>query len=196
MVLVSQQLQHALKEWAIAVDALSTGKTIVLLRKGGIREVGFQVQQSYVWLYPTYEHQKPHLLKPEYAAQVTPVESGWHPDTVSIKSCAEITEVLPITKKEQIAALQPYHIWHEQMIRDRLRWQPQRPLVVLLLRVYRLATPQTIPYDNAYSGCKSWIDLTQPITADKLTPVLGDNEYAIRVREIKTLATFQSNKSS
>ena len=187
MGLVNQQLQHALKEWAIAVDALSMGKTIVLLRKGGIREPGFQVQQPYVWLYPTYEHQKPHLLKPEYASKVTPVKSGWHPSTVIIKSCAEITQVLPVSSKEQIEALQPYHIWHEQMISDRLGWQPQRPLIVLLLRVYRLAIPKTILYNSSYGGCKSWIDLIEPISQANLNPVISDDEYAIQAQKIAAL---------
>lgn len=191
MVTVSQQLnhglKHALKEWAIAIEALGAGKTIVLLRKGGIREANFQVQHHQVWLYPTYEHQKPELLKPEYAAQVTPVESGWHPDTITIKSCAEITDVLSVSKQEQIEALQPYHIWQEQMISDRLQWQPQRPLTVLLLRVYRLETPQTIPYDNTYGGCKSWIDLSTPIAGASLTPVMDDTEYQAQARAIKAL---------
>ncbi|MFM2311211.1 MAG: hypothetical protein RLZZ04_487 [Cyanobacteriota bacterium] len=187
MVTVSQQLNHALKEWAIAVDALSRGKTIVLLRKGGIREADFQVQHHHVWLYPTYEHQKPQLLKPEYAAQVTPVESGWHPETVNITSYSEITDVLSVSKKEQIEALQPYHIWHEQMISDRFQWQPQRPLTVLLLRVYRLETPQVIPYDNAYGGCKSWVDLSTPIAGDSLTPVMSDGEYTAQVKKIQAL---------
>lgn len=189
MVVITQQLHHGLKEWAIAVDALSTGKTIMLLRKGGIREAGFQVKHPQVWLYPTYEHQKPHLLKPEYAAKVNPVESGWHPETVVIKSCGEITEVLQITNREQIIALQPYHIWNDQMISDRLKWQPQRTLVVLLLRVYRLITCQTIPYDPSYGGCKSWIELAQPIAQNHLIPVINDGEYAARVAEIKALVT-------
>jgi hypothetical protein len=187
MVLISQQLNHALKEWAIAIEALTQGKTIVLLRKGGIREANFQIQHHHVWLYPTYEHQKPQLVKPEYANQVTPVESGWHPDTVNITSYAEITETLSVSSQEQITALQPYHIWHEQMISDRLQWQPQRPLIVLLLRVYRLATPQVIPYDDAYGGCKSWIDLSTSIAGDSLTPVISDAEYTTQVKEIKAL---------
>jgi hypothetical protein len=193
MVLVSQKLEHALKEWAIAVEALSKGETIVLLRKGGILEAGFQVQQPFIWLYPTYEHQQPHLLKAEYAAQVTPVESGWHPQTLSIQSCAEITDVVSIVNKQQITALQPYHIWHEQMIGDRLKWQPQRPLLVLLLKVYRLPTPTSIPYDNAYSGCKSWIDLIEPISTDLLTPVMSDDRYTTQVKTIKTLISANSD---
>ncbi len=192
MVLANQQLQHALKEWAIAVNALSTGKTIVLLRKGGIREAGFKVKYSSVWLYPTYEHQKPDLLKPEYASGVIPVTSGWHPQTVVIKSCAEITSVIPISNKNQIESLQPYHIWNEKMISDRLKWKSKTPLMVLLLRVYHLAAPQTIPYNNTYGGCKSWIDLMEPIATDSITPVIKAQEYQQQVQDIKDLITLKS----
>ena len=64
------------------------GKTIILLRKGGIREENgrFGVDYDRVFLYPTYEHQQPNLLKSEYAGKVMPVESGWHPETVRIGS--------------------------------------------------------------------------------------------------------------
>ena len=181
-----QQLQHALKEWAIAVEALTAGKTIVLLRKGGIKEKSFQVKYSQVWLYPTYEHQKPHLLKPEYAQAVTPVESGWHPTTVEIKSCGVITDVLPIASKTQIESLLPYHIWNEQMISERLKWKPQQPVMVLLLRVYRLPQSRIISYSDAYGGCKSWIDLEKAISTTELIPVIEDREYDRIARQIKT----------
>ena len=180
-----KELRQALKEWAIAVEALTSGQTIMLLRKGGIREAGFQVEHPLVWLYPTYEHQKPHLLKPEYARAVSPVESGWHPETVTIKSCAEVTDVLQLTNRNQIEALQPYHIWNEQMIDDRWKWKPQRPLVTLLVRVYRLIQPQTIPYQSVYGGCKSWIDLVEPLPTKELIPVIEDRQYQLLVREIK-----------
>ena len=177
--------QNALKEWAIAIDALTTGKTIILLRKGGIREKSFQVKHSSIWLYPTYEHQKPDMLKPEYAKSVTTVESGWHPSTVKIESCAELTDVLPVSDREQIEALLPYHVWNERMISDRLKWKPQQPITVLLLRVYRLTSSYIIPYKEAYGGCKSWIDLVEPIPTDNLIPVMEDNKYAQTVEEIK-----------
>ena len=186
MKLIERPLQHALKEWAIAVDALSAGQTIVLLRKGGIREKQFQVKHPLVWLYPTYEHQKPQLLKPEYASQVVAVESGWHPATVTIQSCAAITEVLPIASKSQVEALQPYHIWNQQMVEERLKWKPQQPLVVLLLKVYRLESARIINYSDTYGGCKSWIDLSEPIESERLNPVLPEQEYQKQVAEIKT----------
>ncbi|MGV2828135.1 DUF1802 family protein [Myxosarcina sp. GI1(2024)] len=183
------QLRQALKEWAIAIEALESGKTIMLLRKGGIRETGgdFQAKYRQVWLYPTYEHQKPELLEPEYASAVTPVESGWHPETVRIGNYAEITEVLPVSDRCKIEALQNYHIWNQQAIEERLNWKSNRPLFVLLLRVYRLAQPQIIPFDKTYRGCRSWIDLVEPLSLRELTPVLDDDSYQRRVGEIINL---------
>ena len=74
-------LQTALKEWSVAVDALSRGETAVLLRKGGIKEHNgrFIAQAERAVLFPTFEHQKPELLKPHYQSLVTPVSAGWHP---------------------------------------------------------------------------------------------------------------------
>ena len=183
MTIANQSLKYALKEWAIAVDALSQGKTIVLLRKGGIRE-DFRLEHSSVWLYPTYEHQKPNLLKPEYADLVTTVESGWHPQTVEIQSRAEITEVIPVSSPKQIAALQPYHIWNEQMIGERLKWKPHKPVMALLLRVYRLSEPLAIAYRSSYGGCKSWIELDLD-SSSTLTPVLSEAEYARQTQTIR-----------
>ena len=193
--MVVKPQQKALKEWAIAIDALTKGETIVLLRKGGIREKSFEVKRDSIWLYPTYEHQKPHLLKPEYAKSVVAVESGWHPSTVEIKSCAEITDTFFVSDEEEVEALLPYHVWNEQMISDRFKWKPRQPLTVLLLRVYCLASPRLIPYNPAYGGCKSWIDLVEPIETDELTPALEDDKYCPIVRAIEQKINLSGTKN-
>ncbi|AFZ34886.1 protein of unknown function DUF1802 [Stanieria cyanosphaera PCC 7437] len=182
-------LTHALKEWAVAVQALEAGQTIMLLRKGGIKEENksFSLPYRRVWLYPTYEHQKPHLLKTQYASQVTPVESGWHPTEIRIGSCAEITDVFSVSNPEIVTQLEPYHIWNEQMISDRLKWKPRQPLSVLLLRVYCLPESQLISYHQAYSGCKSWIDLVKPLSLENLIPVLDQDVYNQQVKEISEI---------
>ncbi|PSO85186.1 MAG: hypothetical protein BRC41_08970 [Cyanobacteria bacterium QH_9_48_43] len=180
---------HALKEWAVAVHALEQGDTIMLLRKGGIREVGkhFQVAHRQVLLYPTYEHQKPHLLKSKYAGQVTPVQSGWHPETVRMGSWAEITDIFSVSNESAAQALLPYHIWNEQFAQERFHWKPRQPLYVLLLRVYQLPQPQIIPYAPEYGGCRSWIDLAEPISLAGITPVLDTAEYCQQVDTIRSV---------
>jgi hypothetical protein len=180
---------YALKEWAVAVDALEQGKTIMLLRKGGIKEEQnrFSVAHNPILLYPTYEHQQPKLLKTEYAPQVKPVTSGWHPETVRLGSWAEITDILPVAEESTVTALLPYHIWNEQFVNDRLKWKPRQPLYILLLRTYRLPQPQTIPYRSEYGGCRSWIDVAEPISIEGVIPVLDDAEYLKQVAAIHNI---------
>ncbi len=180
---------QALKEWSVAVSALTQGDTILLLRKGGIREHQrtFQVEQDRVWLYPTYEHQKPHLLKAPYAEQVEPVSSGWHPETVAIAAWAEITHIFQVTEEPTVTALLPFHIWNEQFVTERLKWKPSQPLYVLLLRVHQLANPRHISYRAEYGGCRSWIDLHEPISIQDTTPVLSETTYHQQVEAIQQI---------
>lgn len=183
-------LSHALKEWAIAVDALEAGKTIVLLRKGGIREQGrFSVEQSQVVLYSTYEHQQPHLLKEELQAGVKAVNSGWHPETVQIGSVAAITDIFQVSEAAILDSLLPFHIWNDQFAAERFQWKPKLPLYVLLLRVSKLSQTHVIPYQSEYGGCRSWIDLRDAIALEGATPVLNDTAYLDQVEKIRSLLT-------
>ncbi len=187
-------LTTALKEWAVAVEALTEGEMILLLRKGGIREQTFAVAQSQFWLYPTYEHQKLQLLKPTYASRVAPVAAGWHPQTVPIGAWAEVTHCWEISSESVIQALLPFHIWTAEFVTERLKWKPKLPLTVLLLRVYRLAEPGAIPYRLEYGGCKSWINLqiaSQPsslpswLSPVSAQPVLTEAAYESSVAAIQ-----------
>lgn len=172
----------ALKEWAIAIQALLSGDQILLLRKGGIREgkPRFQIPQRQVLLYPTYEHQKPELLKPTDAEQVEPVPSGWHPEQVEIRAWAEITDVIEIDQAAQVEALLPLHCWNERFVAERLKWKPQVPLNLLLLRVYKLAEATVLDYRPEFGGCKSWIDWPETISIQDSCPVLDDETYEVR----------------
>jgi hypothetical protein len=195
-------MQRAFKEWAIALSALAAGKTIVLLRKGGIREAkgsvtkqGFQVLHQQVLLYPTYEHQRPELLKSPYSDQVQPVCSGWHPDTVEISLLAEITDTFAVSEAAIVEALLPYHIWQPQFVTDRLHWKPHQPIVVLCIRAYQLAHPEVISFDAGYGGCRSWLELKQDIATTGATPVLSDDAYSHHRADIRAICQGASIQS-
>jgi hypothetical protein len=191
----SVAITTALKEWAVAVDALTHGETILLLRKGGIREQGgtFKVAQPRFWLYPTFEHQKPHLLKPEYAEQVVTVASGGHPATVEIQAWAEITHTFQVSEPDVVLDLLPFQIWTEGFLTERLKWKPRTPLSVLLLRVYRLADSAVIPYDAAYGGCKSWIELAARLSPEPAIPAVDE---AVYLQQVQTISQTISHKLS
>ncbi len=139
----------ALKEWAAAVAALGRGDTIVLLRKGGIREPGFDLAARQILLYPTHSHQDSQWLKPEFAARAA--------DPPTVTCWAEVVGDLTLTGPSQVAALWPFHIWTEAFIERRLAWQPERPLQLLLLRAYALTAP--VELAARPRGCRSWFEL-------------------------------------
>ncbi|MBE9009222.1 DUF1802 family protein, partial [Pseudanabaenaceae cyanobacterium LEGE 13415] len=177
----------ALKEWSIAVQALEQGETILLLRKGGIREEKgrFEVPFRQVLLYPTFEHQDPNLLK--QLSLIERVESGWHPEAIDISSYAEITDVMQVSEPEIVRSLIPFHIWNDRFVEERLKWKPRSPLYLLLLRVFRLPQTQTIRYQEAYGGCRSWIEIDE-VSIENATPVFSEAEYQKRVRQIRDIA--------
>jgi hypothetical protein len=181
---------HALKEWQVAVDALEQGKTIMLLRKGGICEASsqFKIQHDRVLLYPTYEHQQPHLLKPPFANQVQSFPAGSHPDPLVIRCWAEITDALEVSQDDRLTALFSFHIWTPAFITERLQWKPTRPLWLLLLRVYRLPDPVAIPYHTSYGGCRSWLDLHEEVSLEHSSPALDEGEYVRQTEQIRAIA--------
>ncbi len=116
-----------------------------------------------------------------------PVPSGWHPETVRIGAWARITDIFQVSEKATVDALLPYHIWNDQFAAERFGWKPRFPLYVLLLRVYQLASEHIIPYRSEYGGCKSWIDLAEPISLQGMTPVLSDEQYGRLRSEIRVI---------
>jgi len=77
------------------------------------------------------------------------VTSGWHPETIPIGSWAEITDILPVSDEPIVRTLQPFHIWNEQFISDRLKWKPRQPLYTA---AYKLGKVQIIPFRSQNMG--------------------------------------------
>lgn len=174
-----------LKEWQVAVTALLQGETILLLRKGGIREAQgrFSLAARDLLLLPTLEHQKISLLKPPFQPLAA---EGATPDTdrICFTGWATITHALPLTAAAEVAALLPHLVWNEQFVEERLGWQPDRPLYGLLLRAYRLESPLVLPCHAGYSGCRSWVEIGEPVAVEKSTPALAEADYTDRVNTI------------
>jgi len=50
-----------------------------------------------------------------------------------------------------------------------------------------LPQPVVIPYNDAYKGCKSWLDLIEPISLEGITPVLDDDSFDRKTKEISLI---------
>ena len=180
--------QIALKEWAITCQALAQGEQILLLRKGGIHEEGkdFRVIHPEFLLYPTYEHQREDLLKVDRQPALTQLlADAPRSETITFSHFARAEEIIEVEEQERVDDLSPWHIWTDEYAQSRLRWKPMLPLSILLLRVYRLERPATVPYLKEYGGCTSWVEVLPRIDLGQPEPVLDDAEFARQVEAIK-----------
>jgi hypothetical protein len=179
-------LQHALKEWAVAVRALERGETALVVRKGGIREKAFAVPRARFLLFKSYEHQKPEQLKPAYHELLRSIPERRDDGPVVFTSFAEVRGAYEVSETEELEALDPYHIWTHAYAESRLKWRPKKPLTVLVLRTCVLPEPVELGYRAEYGGCKSWIELEKNVLTAGSRPAIDDaafEELAVPVLE-------------
>ena len=179
--------RYAFKEWAVTIAALARGEQILLMRKGGIREDGkhFKVEQERFFLYPTFDHQKSELIKPEFKELFNESLKDEDPDLVTLSNFAEVEAVFDTADEHAVNSLQRFHVWTPDYATKRLRWKPRFPLKVMLLRVYELEQPQALPVMPEYNGCKSWVQLVEDFPVGAARPVLNDRRFNRKVEEIK-----------
>ncbi|MEJ7632906.1 MAG: DUF1802 family protein [Rubrobacteraceae bacterium] len=170
-------LQHALKEWAVAVRALERGDTTLVVRKGGIREKAFAVPETRFLLLPGYEHQRTNLVKPEFRGIMDEIPDLTDDGPLRFSSFAEVTGAYEVSEAEDLAALDPSHMWTHEYAESRFKWRPKKPLTVLVLRTYLLSETVELPFREEYGGCKSWIELLESVSAEGARPALSDEKF-------------------
>ena len=186
--MLPDRCQIALKEWAVTVRSLAQGQQVLLLRKGGIHEEGkdFRVIHPEFLLYPTYEHQREDLLKPEHQSTLSRILSDApRSATITFSHWARAAEIIEVSDQDKVDALSPHHIWTDQYARSRLHWKPMLPLSIMLLRVYRMEQPVTVPFIPEYGGCTSWVEVIPTINLGHRQPVLTDQEFQRQVDAVK-----------
>ena len=177
----------ACKEWAAVVHALLEGEQILDVRKGGLREDGrhFSVHSTRFWLYPTAEHQKPELLKEPYRHWIELAHAAPVGEPITIEGWADVVKLTTVTEAEELDAIASKLIWTDDYAASRLGWKKRDPLWVLALRVHRLHEPVTVPWDDSYGGCTSWVELAglpdDPASL-RSEPALSDVAFEARLK--------------
>ena len=184
----SLQLNIALKEWSVTIDALASGNQIFLLRKGGIREANrhFEIVHRRFLLYPTHFHEAELLLKPDFRHLIGS-QDHVASDSVLITSWAEVTDVLSVDDAASLAALSGLHVWTDEFVSKRIAWKPLHPADLIVLKTHRLDVPERVKIESHHKGCKSWVDFESAIDTTGSTPALSDLEWDKRAQEIRDL---------
>jgi hypothetical protein len=161
------------KEWALVCEALGRGEQTILLRKGGIAEGrdGFGFRHSEFFLFPTFFHEQ--LVKVRTVdAQIPAAREG----EIEIRYFAKLEARIEITSWATAAALEPFHILKESVVRERFEYKGAG-LHVALVRVFRLDPIWLVADKPAYGGCRSWVTLPECPAGARFEPVLSDQQF-------------------
>lgn len=177
-----EDLAFALKEWNATVAALETGRQILLLRKGGLLdpEGAFSLEHSRFWLAPNRYHEDESLVKPGDVAflKASPPTRG----VLRMNSFARAEKSWIVPREDAAKLAQLEHIWSTPWLESRFDYQPEKPLLVVALRVFVLAEPHVVEMRAEYSGCKSWLELHESLPTSGAIPALEDAEFLAQVQ--------------
>jgi len=189
--------RFALKEWAVVAEALTTGRQLILLRKGGIADERgeFRLEHPEFFLYPTFEHQHRNLVRPEFLLDFDrAIAEQPQKDDVIICAYGVVSDCVVAKKVEELRRLAAYYVWNDDYLRVRFDYKPNQPLFVLLVRAYRTPARQ-IPFRPQYRGCKSWVEFDRELSTAGTRSALSAAEFESRRQEIRRLLGLDEGRT-
>lgn len=172
-------LDVALQEWAATCRALELGRSVLIVRKGGIHERGgglFAPEHDRFLLMPTWLHQDAARFDPAWQGCFAGLEAP-PPGEIPLRLWAEVRRAWRLTELEPLFALRELLPWTRAEIEARFRYR-QPLLNVLALRVHRLSAERRIADRPAYAGCRSWVRLAEAVDCARSRPVLDELAFA------------------
>jgi len=174
------------KEWTLICEALGSGAQSIILRKGGIAEgrAGFRFQHDEFFLFPTLFHEQVAKLKlpPE-----TFLPASFPEGQIAIDYRVSVEWTQDLSDLAAVRRLAPFHLWREEVVEERFRYDEKQGLSLAFVHVQKLATPFVFPNSPRYGGCRSWVTLPDPPLALAATAVLSDAVHREREAQIRVL---------
>jgi hypothetical protein len=180
------QCQTALKEWATVLEAMARGEQLVLIRKGGLIEPGsgFELITNTFLFYPTFEHHAVSYLRSPHQSYFDEALRRRAPEgQVRFELCGVAVSSTKSHDPTLVKRLSAFHMYNEAFVSQRLKWQPEQPLVIVLVRAFRLPRAVMLSVVPRYVGCKSWVELDSPVSLDGARPLIEDSVFQRRAQE-------------
>ena len=113
------------------------------------------------------------------------IESRPAEDQLVISYYATVEELVWLDSCEHLAALADLHCWTPDTVAHRFIYGTRAGLHLFVLRIYRLPQPHILPLLKRYAGCRSWIELANPLSTVGVTPVLSEAAFAEALTRIR-----------
>ncbi len=177
-----------LKEWAIVCDLLLEGSLAILLRKGGIHELGgpgvFELEHPRFVLFPSWAHQRPEMIKEAIRPRVQVLAE---PAEVPLPGVGHAAKIWQIPGREAFDTLEDLHPWTAAQVDMRFNYKPQNPIYVMAVRAWRLPETKVVTNYPEYAGCKSWVPFRPEDEVDdsRLIPAMSDEAFGRIVQRVE-----------
>jgi hypothetical protein len=166
----------ALKEWASVIDALGTGRQVILIRKGGIADPKFGLEADRFYMFPTNFHDG----------------GGQPPSAFPITHWCEAVKTWELRDLDALLRLEPLVAFDRRTLETRYRFRQDQAIHVIAVRAWALARPSTIVMTEAYAGCRSWVSLDEEIDIDGSRAVLPAEQLQSKIDEVASRLSWKS----
>jgi hypothetical protein len=72
-------------------------------------------------------------------------------------------------------------VFDRNTLETRYRFRPDQAIHVIAVRTFALPRPATVPMNERYEGCRSWVSLDEEIAIDGSQPVLDDAQLRAKI---------------
>ncbi|MBV9673598.1 MAG: DUF1802 family protein [Verrucomicrobia bacterium] len=169
------------KEWALVCDSIDRGESSLIFRKGGIAEgrSGFSFKHDRFLLFPTFFHEQISQTRLAPDRDLRP-QTEW----IRISLLVEVERSFWIDNLSVLKPLSPLHVLADSVLEQRFNYNYPKGLFVAFVRAFRISPAQNLAFQRSYGGCRSWVDLPALSSDIEVSPVLFDEEHAIRRQRV------------
>ena len=189
--MLPESCSFGVKEWAVVVEAIRSGKQCYLLKKGGLTEPDhpdFDRPGGIFGLIPTWIKQSPdHLRAESCRAFAESLEGDDESDTFQITTVVDVTEQVVLSNPIRAHRLWDCHVWRADYITERINTRPEVPLHLLFVRAYELAKPIEVKREDSFGEMRHWVALGGDNSLEEAKAVLQDPEYKRETRIVREL---------
>ena len=142
-------------------------------------EIRFKHGEFY--LFPTLFHEQIARTRLPAGTRIPAGREG----EIGIGQWARVEWTATITELERAMGIGGYHVWNEEVVRERFEYDEAPGLHLAFLRVYRCEPGWGFPDEGRYGGCRSWVNIPDGPEGMELVPTVGDEEHARRSGELR-----------
>ena len=108
------------------------------------------------------------------------------PGEIPIACFARVEWTATITDLETALSLHSFHVWNEEVVRERFHYDDAPGLHLAFLRVYRCHPGWSFADEPKYGGCRSWVTIPDAPAGTGFQAVLSDQEHTSRSETLRS----------